>query len=50
VDLRVVKPDEYGAALLYFTGSREHNVALRGLAHEKGLKINEYGVFRGAGG
>ncbi len=47
VDLRVVKPESYGAALQYFTGSKEHNVALRGIAARKGLKVNEYGVFRG---
>ncbi len=45
VDLRVVEPDCFGAALQYFTGSKEHNVALRTRAKEKGLKINEYGVF-----
>lgn len=48
VDLRVVKPESYGAALQYFTGSKEHNVAVRELAIRKGLKVNEYGVFRGA--
>ncbi len=47
VDLRVVKPESYGAALQYFTGSKEHNVVLRGIAVKKGLKVNEYGVFRG---
>ena len=46
-DLRVVGPESYGAALLYFTGSKAHNVRLRGLAQKKGLKINEYGIFRG---
>lgn len=46
VDLRVVKPESYGAALLYFTGSQAHNIHLRELAIKKGLKINEYGVFR----
>lgn len=46
VDLLVVKPEEYGAALQYFTGSKEHNVELRSLASDKGLKINEYGVWR----
>jgi DNA polymerase (family 10) len=45
VDLRVVVPDEYGAALQYFTGSREHNIKLRNEALERGYKINEYGVF-----
>ncbi len=47
VDLRVVPPDSAGAALMYFTGSKDHNVRLRGLAQEKGLKLNEYGLFKG---
>lgn len=47
VDLRVVPAESYGAALCYFTGSKAHGIALRGLAQEKGLKINEYGVFKG---
>ncbi|MCM8816764.1 MAG: DNA polymerase/3'-5' exonuclease PolX [Candidatus Omnitrophica bacterium] len=47
VDIRVVSPDCYGAALQYFTGSKEHNIKLRTIAKEKGLKINEYGVFKG---
>jgi len=47
VDLRVVAEREYGAALLYFTGSKAHNIKLRGLAKERGLKISEYGVFKG---
>ena len=46
VDLRVVPAESFGAALQYFTGSKDHNVALRGLAKDRGLKINEYGVFR----
>lgn len=46
VDLRVVSAESYGAALQYFTGSKEHNVILRGRAKDQGLKINEYGVFR----
>ncbi|MFN7088305.1 MAG: helix-hairpin-helix domain-containing protein, partial [Candidatus Paceibacteria bacterium] len=46
-DLRVVPPESFGAALNYFTGSKEHNVALRELAIKKGLKLNEYGLFRG---
>jgi DNA polymerase (family 10) len=46
VDLRVVPPDCYGAALVYFTGSKEHNVKLRRRAVERGLRISEYGVFR----
>lgn len=47
VDVRVVPEDSYGAALQYFTGSKAHNVALRQLAQQRGLKINEYGVFKG---
>jgi len=49
VDLRVVQPEEFGAALQYFTGSKDHNVRLRSLARDRGLKVNEYGVFRGEG-
>ena len=45
VDLRVVAPEEFGAALQYFTGSKDHNVAVRNRAIEMGLKVNEYGVF-----
>ena len=47
VDLRVVPAESFGAALQYFTGSQAHNVVLRGMAKDRGLKINEYGVFRG---
>jgi DNA polymerase (family 10) len=47
VDLRVVPEASYGAALHYFTGSKAHNVAVRARAQKKGLKLNEYGVFRG---
>ncbi|GIW40471.1 MAG: DNA polymerase/3'-5' exonuclease PolX [Candidatus Binatia bacterium] len=47
VDLRVVPEESFGAALNYFTGSKDHNVALRKIAIERGLKLNEYGVFRG---
>lgn len=47
IDLRVVEEDSYGAALQYFTGSKGHNIHLRGIAKVKGLKINEYGVFKG---
>ncbi|MBN2407098.1 MAG: DNA polymerase/3'-5' exonuclease PolX [Elusimicrobia bacterium] len=47
VDLRYIEEDEWGAALQYFTGSKEHNVALRKHAVRKGLKVSEYGVFRG---
>jgi DNA polymerase (family 10) len=46
VDLRVVGREAYGAALAYFTGSKEHNVRLREMAVKKGLTINEYGIFR----
>jgi DNA polymerase (family 10) len=45
VDLRVFRQEELGAALMYFTGSKEHNIALRNLAISKGLKLNEYGLF-----
>jgi len=48
VDLRVVEKESFGAALQYFTGSKLHNVHLREMAVKKGLKINEYGVFRTA--
>jgi DNA polymerase (family 10) len=47
VDLRVVPPESFGAALHYFTGSKAHNIAIRRLAQARGLKLNEYGVFRG---
>ena len=47
VDLRVVAPEAFGAALQYFTGSKDHNVRLRTRARDQGLKVNEYGVFRG---
>ncbi len=47
VDLRVVPDESYGAALQYFTGSKAHNIALRTRAVKRGLKVNEYGVFRG---
>lgn len=47
VDVRVVGEESYGAALQYFTGSKAHNIVLRHLAQQRGLKINEYGVFRG---
>ncbi len=47
VDLRAVGGESYGAALYYFTGSKEHNIATRRIAQERGLKINEYGVFDG---
>ena len=47
VDLRVVPAASYGAALYYFTGSRNHNLSVRAMAARQGLKINEYGVYRG---
>ncbi len=47
VDLRVVPGKSYGAALQYFTGSKEHNVRLREMAAKKGWKLNEYGLFKG---
>lgn len=50
LDLRVVKPDEFGSALQYFTGSKEHNVELRDIAKKHGKKISEYGVFDVASG
>ncbi|MBI4823973.1 MAG: DNA polymerase/3'-5' exonuclease PolX [Nitrospirae bacterium] len=46
VDLRVVEKTSFGAAIAYFTGSKEHNIRLREMAQKAGLKINEYGVFR----
>jgi DNA polymerase (family 10) len=46
VDLRVVAPASFGAALFYFTGSKAHNIAVRKLAIARGLKLNEYGLFR----
>ena len=47
MDLRVVADSSYGAAMQYFTGSKEHNVVVRQRAKDLGLKVNEYGVFRG---
>ena len=47
MDIRVVPKKSYGSALQYFTGSKEHNIATRKIAIDKGLKLNEYGVFRG---
>ncbi len=47
VDLRVVPAGSFGAALNYFTGSKDHNIALRQIAIKKGYKLNEYGLFRG---
>lgn len=48
VDLRIVAPDEFGSALQYFTGSKAHNVKVREHAVRQGLKLSEYGLFRGA--
>ncbi len=45
VDLRIVPPESYGAALLYFTGSKQHNIVLRGMAKDRGMRINEYGIY-----
>jgi DNA polymerase (family X) len=50
VDVRVVLPASFGAALHYFTGSKDHNVAIRALGVKRGIKINEYGVFDDRGG
>jgi len=47
VDLRVVEPRQFGAALQYFTGSKAHNIKLRHIAKQKKMKINEYGLFKG---
>lgn len=47
VDLRLVPAESFGAAWLYFTGSKQHNIVLRGMAKDRGLKLNEYGLFRG---
>jgi DNA polymerase (family 10) len=47
VDLRVVRPEEWGAALCYFTGSKQHNIELRKIAQERDLKLSEYGIFKG---
>ena len=47
IDVRAVPEESYGAALLYFTGSKAHNIALRGLANQHGWKLNEYGLFSG---
>lgn len=47
VDLRVVPQESYGAAFNYFTGSKDHNIAMREIAIKKGYKLNEYGLFKG---
>jgi len=49
VDLRVVRPESFGAALHYFTGSKMHNIAVRDRGKRRGLKINEYGIYREGG-
>ncbi len=49
VDLRVVEPEQYGSALLYFTGSKEHNIALRSFVQDRGWKLSEYGLFDAEG-
>jgi DNA polymerase (family 10) len=50
VDLRVVPPESYGAALQYFTGSKDHNIKLRKIARSRGLKLSEYGLFERSSG
>jgi DNA polymerase (family 10) len=50
VDLRVVGPESFGAALTYFTGSKQHNIRVREMGVKRGLKISEYGVFRAKSG
>ncbi|HXX10604.1 MAG TPA: DNA polymerase/3'-5' exonuclease PolX, partial [Burkholderiales bacterium] len=47
VDVRIIPKESYGAALVYFTGSKAHNIAIRRIAQDKGFKMNEYGVFDG---
>jgi DNA polymerase (family 10) len=47
MDLRVVPDESYGAAMQYFSGSKEHNIVIRRRAQDRGLKLNEYGLFRG---
>ncbi len=46
VDLRIVKPEHFAAALMYFTGSKEHNVVMRSRARERGMSLNEYGLYK----
>ncbi|MFC1666885.1 DNA polymerase/3'-5' exonuclease PolX [Candidatus Omnitrophota bacterium] len=46
VDMRIIKDASYGASLMYFTGSKEHNIKLRQMAIKKGLRLNEYGIFK----
>jgi DNA polymerase (family 10) len=47
MDLRIVRKESYGSALQYFTGSKDHNIVTRKIAIEKGLKLSEYGIFKG---
>src|SRR3989344_3030139 len=47
IDLRLIKDNQFGAALQYFTGNKEHNIELRKIAIKKGYKLNEYGLFKG---
>ncbi len=47
VDLRIIKPESFGSALQYFTGNKTHNIHLRKIAIKKGLKLSEYGLFKG---
>lgn len=46
VDVRIVEPHQFGAALMYFTGSKEHNIGMRQRARDRGLVLNEYGLFK----
>ncbi len=48
VDLRLVKPESFGSALMYFTGSKDHNIAMRNISIKKGYKLNEYGLYKDA--
>ncbi|MCX5833774.1 MAG: helix-hairpin-helix domain-containing protein, partial [Deltaproteobacteria bacterium] len=48
MDVRVIAPESYGAALQYFTGSKEHNITLRTIAIDRGFKLSEYGLFKGS--
>ena len=50
MDLRVVPAEAWGAAMIYFTGSKAHNIRIREMAVRKGLKLNEYGLFRAKSG
>jgi len=49
VDLRMFEPSQFGFAMMYFTGSKEHNIAMRNLALSKKMKLNEYGLFDSSG-